>query len=159
MPVDRVPMLVMFMNLVSCTLLVRWFVWPRLRTLDRHAALVPLVAFHFIRTLGILAALPAMSGPHHDSTWAVHIAIGDGATVALAWIAVAALRARHPLALPAVWTFNVVGFLDVLNAARNSAAGDVPLESVGPQMMIVALGPPALIVTHVTIFVLLLRRS
>jgi hypothetical protein len=158
MPVDRVPMVAMLLNLVSCTLLMWWFIWPRLRQRERRDALMPLVAFHWVRTLGILAALPGMTGAHHDSDWAVHIAIGDGTTVVLAWIAVAALRANHRAALPAVWVFNVVGFLDVLNAGRNTIAHGIPVESVGAQVLIVAIGPPALLVTHVAVFALLLRR-
>jgi hypothetical protein len=156
MSVDRIPAVVMLLNLVSFTLLMRWFVWPRLLRLDLRRALVPLVAFHWIRTLGILASLPAMTGVLHDSTWAIHIAMGDGLTVVLAWLAVAALRADHRAALPAVWLFNTVGFLDVLNAGRNTITADIPVASLGAQTLIVAFGPPALIVSHVTIFAILL---
>jgi len=159
MPIERIPILIFLMNLVTFTLVMRWFIWPRLVRRGRAEALIPLVAFHWIRTLGVLAALPGMTGEFHDHEWAVHIAIGDAVTVALAWFAVGALRARHRAAVAMVWLFNIVGLLDIANAGRNALAESIPLHSVGAQVIVVAFGPPALIVTHIAIFVLLLRRE
>jgi hypothetical protein len=93
----------------------------------------------------------------HDTEWAIHVAIGDAATVVLAWLAVAALRARHRAALPAVWLFNLVGFADLISAFRNAVAGGLPVESLGAQALIIAIGPPALLVGHLAIFAILLR--
>jgi hypothetical protein len=159
MSIDRVPLVAVLLNLVSFTLVLRWFVWPRLRGLDRHRALIPLVAFHWVRSLGVLAAIPGMSGDQHDTEWAIHVAIGDAVTVMLAWLAVAALRARHRAALGAVWLFNLVGFADLINAFRNAVAGGLPVESLGAQTLIIAIGPPALLVGHLAIFAILVARS
>jgi hypothetical protein len=153
-----VPPLIFALNVVTSALVLRWFVWPRLSTLDRNAALVPLVAFHWIRTAGILAVYPGMTGAFHASDWAWHIAAGDLLTVVLAWIAVGLLRARQRAAIPVVWLFNVVGLLDIANAMRNAVATSVPVHTIGAQALVIAFGPPALVVSHIAIFVLLLRR-
>ncbi len=153
-----VPPLIFALNVVTFALVVRWFVWPRLVPLDRHTALIPLVAFHWIRTAGMLALLPGMTGEFHRSDWAREIAAGDLLTVVLAWIAVGLLRARKRAAIPVVWLFNIVGLVDVANAMRNAVAGAVPVHAIGAQALVIAFGPPALIVSHVAIFVLLLRR-
>jgi hypothetical protein len=149
-------------NLVSYALLMIWFVYPRLRPLPVHVALQPLVAFHWIRTLGLFALMPDFAGAYTASSrWAHHVAIGDLTTVLLAMVAVAALRKRHPFAIPAVWLFNVIGLLDIINAGINARADRILDHGVGAQALVIAFGPPALLVTHVTIFVLLIggRRT
>jgi hypothetical protein len=147
-------------NLISWALVARWFVWPRLRALPREAALTPLVAMHWIRTLGLFALVPAMSSEYAaQSTWAHHVAIGDLVTVFLAMIAVGTLRARHRLAIPLTWLFNVWGALDCVNAARNGAAEDILGHALGPHIVVITFCVPLLVVSHIMIFVLLARRS
>jgi hypothetical protein len=146
------------LNLVSYTLLLRWWIWPRVTALALEDGLAPLVAFHLIRTLGMFALVPGMSGEHAaSSTWAHHVAIGDAVAVVLAMLAVSLLRARHALAIPSVWVFNSWGFLDCLNAGRNAAAEGILLHDPQAQSLVIGFGVPALLVTHVAIFVLLLR--
>ncbi len=145
-------------NLVSCTLLLRWWIWPRVRAARLEDGLAPLVAFHWIRTLGLFALLPGMSSDHAAaSTWARHVALGDVVTVALAIGAVAMLRRRHRWSLAATWAFNAWGSLDCLNAGVNAAAERILDHGVGAQAVVIGFAVPALLVTHAAIFVLLLR--
>lgn len=147
-------------NLVSYAIVLRAFVWPRLRGLPRVAALQPLVAFHFVRTLGLFALYPAMTSERvAASRWAHHVAAGDALTVALAWAAVLALRTKPRLGGALAWAMNTVGTLDVLNAGRNAAAERIVDGPIGPHALVLAFGVPALVVTHVAIYGVLLRRE
>ena len=147
-------------NLLTYAALMRWFLYPRLKDRPRHQALTPLVMFHSIRTLGMFAVYPAFTGPEvAASDWARHVAIGDFCTVILALISVALLRVKHRFALALVWIFSVFGTLDIMNAGRNAMADKLLDHPLGPQAIVIAVGVPALIVTHATIFVLLLRRE
>lgn len=152
--------LVFVTNLISYTLLMRWWIWPRVRARPFEDGLAPLVAFHLIRTLGIFALLPGMAGEYAAaSTWAHHVAVGDFVTVVLAMITVTLLRGRHALSVPAAWIFNTWGLVDCLNAGRNAASERILEHGVQAQAIVIGFGVPALVVTHVAIFMLLLRRG
>ncbi len=157
---QQVVALVFALNLVSATLLMRWWVWPRVTRQPLEDGLAPLVALHLIRTLGIFALLPGMAGEYAAaSRWAHHVAIGDAVTVVLAMTTVALLRSRHRLSLAAAWTFNLWGTLDCLHAGVNAAGERILEHGVGPQALVIGFGVPALLVTHAAIFVLLLRNA
>ena len=146
------------LNLLSYSLLMVWFVYPVLQQKGKYVALTPLIFFHCIRTLGITAVVPGVVGAKLAATnWAHHVAIGDITTVVLAMIAVAALRKQKSFAIPLVWLFNIVGFLDICNAGRNAVADNI-LPHAGPQWFVITFGVPALIVTHFFMFWILLRH-
>jgi len=160
MPPRAVVVTQVVFNLVSYTLALRWFLWPRLTARPRHEALIPLVMVHWIRTLGLFAMVPALAGPAVAATrWAHDVVVGDALTVVLAWISVALLRRRAAGALAAVWITNVVGSLDVLNAGFNAARERILDLGIGPHLVVVTFAVPALVVSHVAIFRLLLRRE
>lgn len=150
------------LNTLTWIFIARVLVWPRLVGRPWRVAVAPLVLFHCVRTLGLCAAMPGVVGPATAATeWARHVAIGDAITVVLALVASVALRSRLPdrAVLALVWLMNVVGFLDVLNAARNSVRDRILDLGLGPQVFVIAFGVPGLVVTHITIFILLLRRN
>jgi hypothetical protein len=155
---EQVVALVFALNLVSYTLVMRWWIWPRVVAQRLEDGLAPLVAFHMIRTLGLFALVPGMSGEFAAaSTWARHVAIGDAVAVVLAMITVSLLRRRHRLSIPMAWIFSVWGSLDVLHAGSNAASERILEHGVHAQALVIGFGVPALIVTHVTIFVMLVR--
>jgi hypothetical protein len=96
----------------------------------------------------------------HDvtQTFAFPAAYGDLTASVLALFAVVALRFRWSFAIPFVWIFNVEGTLDMLYAVsqgvRHMDAGQL-----GGVVFIPLLIVPALAVTHVMIFQLLLRKA
>ena len=146
-------------NLVSWSLVARWFVWPRVRDRTREEALVPLVAMHWLRTLGLFALVPEVSGAHAAaSTWAHHVAIGDMVTVVLAMITVGLLRARHRAAVACTWMFNVWGAGDCAHAAMNAAREEILAHGLAAHAFVVTFGVPALVVSHALVFVVLLRK-
>ena len=87
-----------FTNLITYALIVIWFAYYALKKQDKYTLLTPFVFFHSIRTLRITATVPTVVGEHIASTqWAHHVAIGDFSSVILAWLTVAALKAKKPL--------------------------------------------------------------
>jgi hypothetical protein len=100
--------------------------------------------------------VPTVVGPSLPASFAVPAAYGDLVAGLLALAAIAALRARSAAGIPLVWFFNIVGLLDLVNAFYQGLSADVQL---GAAYYIPTFVVPALVVTHVMVFRLLLRRS
>jgi hypothetical protein len=87
--------------------------------------------------------------------FAVPAAYGDLLAGLLALAAIVALRARSGIALPLTWVFNVVGLLDLIHAFYQGLRNDVQL---GAAYFIPTFVVPALVITHVMIFRMLVRH-
>jgi hypothetical protein len=94
-----------------------------------------------------------------DTVFARGVAWGDLVTATLAFIALAALRSRF--AEPLVWLFNIVGTLDPLNAFYQGNAISLANAPgvLGAAYFIPIFGVPRLLVTHVLVFRLLMRKQ
>jgi hypothetical protein len=115
---------------------------------------------HSFRYIGLVALIPGVVAPELTSTvFARGLAYGDLVSAILALIALGALRTRMSGLL--VWIFNLVGTADLLNAfyqgARISLA-DTP-GVLGAGYFLPILGVPLLLVTHVLVFKLMLRKE
>lgn len=144
------------LSLAGYTLIARWYVAPRLAALPLPAALTPLLVFHAFRHLGMVFLVPTVVGPALPPAFAVPAAYGDLLAALLALLAIAALSQEWTLAIPLVWVFNVVGFLDLVNAFYQGLRNDVQL---GAAYYIPTFVVPALLVTHAMIFAMLIRRA
>ena len=142
------------MGVISFSLVARWYVMPALRDLPRSAALTPLLLLHTTRYAGLAFLIPGVTAEALDPRFANPAAYGDLLAALLALVAVAALRLRMAAAIPLVWLFNVAGFLDLLNALfqgfRHTHGGQL-----GAAYFIPAVIVPALLVSHVLVFILL----
>lgn len=136
-------------------LVARWYVMPRLAPRPLHAALQPLLVLHATRYLGMVFLVPTVVGPALPAAFAVPAAYGDLLAALLALAALVALRARAPIALPLTWLFNVVGLLDLINAFYQGLRNDVQL---GAAYFIPTFAVPALVITHLMIFRMLVRH-
>ena len=136
-------------------LVARWYVTPRLASRPLHAALQPLLVLHAFRHLGMVFLVPSVVGPALPAAFAVPAAYGDLLAGLLALAAIVALRARSRIALPLTWLFNVVGLLDLINAFYQGLTHDVQL---GPAYFIPTFIVPALVITHVMMFRMLVRH-
>ena len=85
-------------------------------------------------------------------------AYGDLLASVLALLAAVALRFRLPAAIPLVWIFNVEGTLDATYAVSQGIR-HVNAGQLGGVVLIPLVIVPALFVTHVLIFQLLLRKE
>jgi hypothetical protein len=136
-------------------LVARWYVTPRLASWPLDAALQPLLVLHALRHMGMVFLVPTVVGPALPAAFAVPAAYGDLLAGLLALAAIFALRARTPIALPLTWLFNVVGLLDLISAFYQGLANDVQL---GAAYFIPTFVVPALVITHVMIFRMLVRH-
>jgi len=142
------------LSFVLFTLVARWYVSPRLAALPVDRALQPLLVLHGTRHMGLVFLVPTVVGGTLPTAFAAAAAYGDLLAGVLALAALVALRARTRVAMPLTWLFNVAGLLDLVNAFYQGLTHDVQL---GAAYYIPTFLVPALVVTHVMMFGLLLR--
>jgi hypothetical protein len=85
-------------------------------------------------------------------------AFGDLLTAILALIAIPFVLRGSGYARPAVWVFNIVGTIDLLDAITLATVYNA-LPAMGPAYWIPAFWVPLLLVTHYVTFVLLRRDT
>jgi len=88
-------------------------------------------------------------------SFAIPTAYGDLISAVLALLALGALRTGRTGALVLVWIFNIVGTVDLVLALSHADA--VPL--IGAAWYIPTFWVPLLLVTHVMIFVRLIKKE
>jgi len=144
------------MGLAAYALIAKWYVMPVLNGLPRARALVPLLLLHCFRFIGLAFLIPGVTSQPLDPRFANPAAYGDLLAALLAFLGILALHRRWRTAIPLVWLFNVEGTLDLLNAVtqglRYTDDGNLGATFFIPIMVV-----PALLVTHVMIFIILLR--
>lgn len=132
-----------------------WYVAPRLAALPLASALQPLLVLHAFRHVGMVFLVATVVGPSVPASFAVPAAYGDLLAGLLALAALVALRGRWPIAIATVWLFNVLGLLDLINAFYQGISAQVEL---GAAYYIPTVVVPALVVSHVMIFRMLIRH-
>ena len=120
-----------------------------------------IATFHSFRFFGLVFIIPGVVGPNLPAGFATFAAYGDFATGVLAMLALLTVRIR-----PAFWlfviAFNLVGAVDIIvdyyHGHSRSALRPWRVSWVPPtQSPIIYV--PALMITHVVAFYLLMRRS
>jgi hypothetical protein len=144
-------------SLAAYALIAWWYGAPRLATLPREAALVPLVWIHTFRIVGGTILAPGAVDAGVPMEFRTMIGYGDMATAVLALVALIALRSRMPAAIALVWLFLAVGLLDTVNAIIQSMRFSVFTYGLGVNWVIVTAYVPALLVSSVLIFIQLRR--
>jgi hypothetical protein len=148
---------ILTVNLVLSTLVfwvaARIYVVPKLSRWTPQAVLVPILLLHSLRHLGLMFLAPGAIYPGIPPQFAYPAAFGDLLTAVLA---MTAILTRLPRSL--VWTFNVVGTLDLLLAIVLTTAYGAA-DFMGPAYWIPAFWVPALLVTHYLTFVVLTERT
>ena len=136
-------------------LFAKWYLAPWLVEKPTRQALALLILPHAFRHIGLLFLVPGIVAQPLPTFFANTAAYGDLASAFLALFALVALRRNWRFALPAVWTFNVFGSVDLLNALRQ--ADVVP--DLGATWVIPTFFVPLLLVTHFMIFTRLLKSE
>ena len=148
------------MSLLSSAMVAVLFVWPWVRVNNTERALVWLVAPHlFFRFIGSSFLVPGVVSGALPKEWSVPAAYGDWIAGILAIIATLAMVERVAWAIPAVWVFNVWGAADLLFAFYKGARIRLDPGSLGAAFYIVTAIVPPLLVSHILIFVLLMRKG
>ena len=145
------------LSFVAFGLVTRLYLWPRLRTLERDDALLPLVVLHTFRFIGLSFLVPGVVSPSLPLTIAAPAAYGDLIATILALVATLALSGRASFATLLVWLFNIWGTADLLFAYYQGLFG-VQLDPgmLGAAFYIPTAIVPALLTTHALIFRLLM---
>ena len=147
------------LNFVASGIVVKVYVWPRLREMSREEALLPLVMPHMFRFIGLSFLVPGVVSASLPPDCARPAAYGDLAAALLAVVAVLALSARVSWALPVVWLFNLWGTIDLFYAIYQGEIGvRINPGSLGAAFYVPTVLVPPLLVTHGLIFRLLLGR-
>jgi len=142
------------LSFVLYTLVARWYVSPRLAPLPADRALQPLLVLHATRHMGLVFLVPTVVGGVLPTAFAAAAGYGDLLAGLLALGSLVALRARARVAWPLAWVFNIVGLLDLVNAFYQGLSQGVLL---GAAYYIPTFIVPALVVSHVMIFGILVR--
>ena len=143
---------------VACLLCFSVYFWPKLKSMDSLEAQRVIATVHSFRFFGLVFILPGVVGPNLPAGFASFAAYGDLATGVLALLALSAIRIR-----PLFWTlavaFNVVGASDLVLAYYHAVRADLPAMAgqLGVTYAIVIIYVPALMITHIAAFYLLLR--
>lgn len=147
------------MSLVSSGVFAKFYLWPRLLNMDRQGALVALVSPHlFFRFIGLSFLVPGVVAPSLPAEFAVPAAYGDFVAGILAIIAMVGLSYRAAWAIAVVWVFNVWGAADLLFAFYQGPRVLVDVGALAAAFFIPTAIVPPLLVTHLLIFLLLVRR-
>jgi uncharacterized membrane protein len=147
-------------SLVSSAVTARLFVWPRLQNSDLNRALTWLVAPHmFFRFLGLSLLVPGVVSPLLPAGFAMPAAYGDCIAGILAIVATIALVNGTTWASKSVWLFNLWGAADFLFAFYQGGHVGLQPGMLGAGFFIVTAFVPPLLVTHVLMFRLLVRRE
>ena len=141
------------LSTVVIGLLARWIGAPWLRTLSQRRALFWLTVPHAFRHVGMMFLVPNVLAQRLPDYFAKPAAYGDLIAGLLALVALFALKEGWARAQTAVWLFNVVGTLDLLNAVRHIEV----VTSFGAAWYIPTMIVPLLLVTHAMIFSRLLK--
>ena len=139
-------------------LLAWWYVWPRLRSLERNTAFAALTFVHALRPIGATVLVTSVAGTALPRDFAEAVAYGDLATSVLAVVTLLALRARLEFAIVLVWLTNIVGFADLVNALIGGVRYDIARLGMGSFWYVVTILVPILWIAHVLAFALLFRR-
>jgi hypothetical protein len=145
------------MSLVSFGLIARWYIMPMLARYTLRDALTPFLLFHSFRHIGLAFLVVGVTSSPLDPGFAEPAAYGDLLAAGLAFVALIGLRLNWAIAIPLVWLFNIEGFLDLMNAVYRGFQR-VPDGEFGATYFIPAIVVPALLVTHMIMFALLIRR-
>jgi hypothetical protein len=122
---------------------------------DFKATVTPILLLHSFRFIGLSFLVPGVVNAGLDPSWAVPAAAGDMSAAVLALTALFLIKTRSFRLF--VWIFNIVGAADLLLAfVRGPLENIVP--SLGAAYFIIIIPVPLLILTHITVFKLLLHN-
>jgi hypothetical protein len=134
------------------------YIFPRLKAMDRFGAQRAIATLHSFRFFGLVFLIPGVVGPNLPAGFAVFSAYGDFATGVLALLALLTVRIR-PLFWSFVVAFNIAGAVDLIVNYYHAIQVGLPAHpgEFGAAYPIPILYVPALMITHVIAFYLLLR--
>ncbi|HEV2237951.1 MAG TPA: hypothetical protein VGR57_14925, partial [Ktedonobacterales bacterium] len=146
------------LSLLTFGLIARWVIYPRLRERSLRDALTPLLLFETLRTVGLVVFVPGLTDGTLSTGFTIPEAVGDQLAVALAFVALVAVRSGWRAAPALVWLFTIEGLADFVNATVQGLRFNIPAH-MGPAWVIPTYGVPAFAAVHLTVIALLLNGA
>jgi len=136
------------------------YVLPRLQAIDRVDAHRAIATLHSFRFFGLVFILPGVVGPHLHPDFASFAAYGDLATGVLAMLALLTVRVRSLFWLFVI-AFNLVGTSDLILDYYHAIRVGLPAVAgqLGAAYAIPVIYVPALMISHMVAFYVLMRRQ
>lgn len=147
------------LSLLSFGLIAGWVIYPRLRDRSLRDVLTPLLLFETLRTIGMVVLIPDRVDAALPAGFAVPAAVGDMLAVALAFVALVAVRAGWRVAPALVWLFTVEGLADFINATAQGLRFGIPAYHLGVVWLLLTYLVPALTVAQFIIIAALLNSA
>jgi hypothetical protein len=141
---------------IAWTIVAVQYMWPYLRDGTRPEALRPLLVLHGFRFVGLSFLIPGVVAPDLSPAFAMPAAVGDIVAAILALLALWALPSGLGILL--AWIFNIWGTADLLFAFYQGNQVGFLAGQLGAAYYIPTVLVPLLLVTHVLMFRILLRR-
>ena len=148
----------MTLSLIVFALLGKWYIAPMIASWQLYDALILLIFPQALRHLGLTVLASAAVDPNFPKEWSVPAAVGDMVAEILAIACLLALHARSPIAIGLVWLFNIEGFLDFLFVIGQGMRLDITRFQFNGFWYVPTFWVPVLLVSHVLIFNLLLKK-
>lgn len=142
-------------SIIVYTLLLLWIAVPWLDKQTTEIAIFWLALPHTFRHPGLVFLVPQLQVSTLPSAFAIPAAYGDLFAGILALLTMVAIKISWRIVIPLAWIFNIVGFVDLINALRQTNV----VEYFGTGWYIPTFIVPLLLVTHVLMFNRLIRAS
>ena len=160
MPIALIYGVTVAFGLLAWSVFAAQYLWPTMSKRERTDALRPILVLHSFRYIGLVALIPGVVSPELASTDSL---VGWPTVIwrPRSWPSLLSpLLGRGCLEL-LVWIFNSFGTADLLNAfyqgGRISLADNPGMLGAGYFLPI--FGVPLLLVTHILVFRLLMRKE
>ncbi len=144
------------MSFMIWSRIIRIYFWPRVKDLGLKKAIQPILFLHSFRFVGLAFLVPGVVGANLSPAWANPAAFGDLAVAVLAFAAI--LLTNRPSFRVALWAFNILGMLDLVNAFIKGPIYNI-VPSLHAAYFILVVYVPILFATHLTVFRMLLKNQ
>lgn len=138
-------------GLVVYAFIFFWYVQPSLSKLPFEKAVLPMLLLHVFRFAGFTLLVVDQVDPSISREALSAIAYGDLLAAISALIAALALRGRSGLAVPLIWVFTLIGFVDIVNVVRIAINIDLFNKYIGVMWFVAIWFFPTLLIAHIYI--------
>ena len=147
------------LSLIVYVCIAVWYVYPALKNKEWNKALVPLLLVHVFRYGPLTLLMPGQVSPDAPLDVAQTIAYGDLISGVLALVAAILVWNKVNGAKLLVWLFTIIGFGDVVVASAKGIGAGLLEMDMGFNLYILNFYVPMLIVTHIMIVLLLIKKK
>ena len=144
---------------VAMLLGFRYWIQPRVSKLSLQDALLPFVFLNAFRYLGLSFMAKEQFYDGFPDEFLTTVGLLDLTTALLAIVSVVALKSRWRFAIPLVWVFNLVGFGDLITAFPQFFGLKLYDQNLGFIWLVFVTYGLATFMSHIYIFIRLLKRK